>query len=91
MTRVSQSPTFKRVIRRLHKNQKADLDRAVRELVGDPERGVRKRGDLSSVRVHKFQMSKQQVLLAYEFKEDSDAIELLALGSHENFYRDLKR
>ena len=33
----------------------------------------------------------QLVLLAYELLNAEDAIKLLALGSHENFYRDLKR
>jgi len=30
-------------------------------------------------------------LLAYRFTEDELALTLLALGTHENFYRDLKQ
>ena len=36
-------------------------------------------------------MNRQLILLAYEFFETEQIIKLLALGSHENFYRDLKR
>ena len=34
-------------------------------------------------------MAKQRVLLAYTW--DGDDLVLLALGGHENFFRDLKR
>ena len=51
--------------------------------------GEEKRGDLAGVRVYKFRVQDQQFLLAYEF--DTDNLSLLALGIHENFYRDLKK
>lgn len=35
-------------------------------------------------------MCNQLTLLAYEFNIDTPAITLLAIGTHENFYRDLK-
>ena len=40
--------------------------------------------------VYKFKMSKQEVLLGYSYEEEQLTLELLALGSHENFYRNLK-
>ena len=46
-------------------------------------------GDLSGVFVHKFKINKQLILLSYTL--DGSEINLLTLGSHENFYRDLKR
>jgi len=91
MVRVRQTPTFKRAAKRLHKRQKRELDEAVRAIVADPMIGEAKVGDLAGVRVHKFRISMQLVLLAYELLNAEDAIKLLALGSHENFYRDLKR
>ncbi|PCJ30226.1 MAG: hypothetical protein COA90_09935 [Gammaproteobacteria bacterium] len=45
---------------------------------------------LSHLRVHKFQMNKQQVLLAYSWLEDKIEIYLLYMGSHENFYQKMK-
>ncbi|GAB6053745.1 hypothetical protein JCM17960_25650 [Magnetospira thiophila] len=91
MARIVQTPTFIRSVKRLHKQQKQDLDRAVRAVAGDPTMGETKIGDLAGVRVHKFKMNRQQMLLAYEVFGAEPEIKLLALGSHENFYRDLKR
>ncbi|MBF0148211.1 MAG: type II toxin-antitoxin system RelE/ParE family toxin [Magnetococcales bacterium] len=89
--RILQSRIFKNSVKQLHANQKRDLDDAVRVIMADPTRGEAKVGDLAGVRVHKFKMSKQPTLMAYEWNSEADAIILLALGSHENFYRDLKR
>lgn len=91
MVRVLQTPTFKRAVKRLHKQQKRELDEAVRAVATDPAIGESKVGDLAGVRVHKVKMNRQLILLAYEFLEADDSVKLLALGSHENFYRDLKR
>ncbi len=82
-------PPFKRHYKKLHPNQKAVVDAAIRAIVQDPAQGERKRGDLAGVYVHKFDCLGQQMLLAYEWEPTSRV--LLALGVHENFYRDLKR
>ena len=86
---VEQSAIFKRAYKRLHPNQKADVDDAVADIVRDPRIGEAKRGDLAGVFVHKFKSNGQLTLLAYEY--DPGTRRLLLLGSHENFYRDLKR
>jgi hypothetical protein len=86
---VLQSAVFKRAYKRLHSNQKADVDDAVADIVRDPSIGEAKKGDLAGVFVHKFQCNGQLTLLAYEY--DPATRLLLLLGSHENFYRDLKR
>ena len=46
-------------------------------------------GDLAGVRVYKFDCINQLYLLAYLWDESSRT--WLAVGPHENFYRDLKR
>ena len=86
---VLQSAVFKRAYKRLHPNQKADVDGAVVDIVRDPNIGEAKKGDLAGVFVHKFACNGQLTLLAYEY--DPGTRLLLLLGSHENFYRDLKR
>lgn len=48
-------------------------------------------GDLSGVLVYKFKMVKQLTLLAYSYHDQTIALTLLALGTHENFYRDPKK
>ena len=91
MVRILQTPTFKRAVNRLHKQQKRELDEAVRTIAADPTIGDAKVGDLAGVRVHKFKMNRQLTLLAFEVFEAENTVKLLALGTHENFYRDLKR
>jgi hypothetical protein len=36
-------------------------------------------------------MNKQLTLLGYSFDDGTLILELMALGSHENFYRDIKQ
>ncbi|HHX8477733.1 TPA: type II toxin-antitoxin system RelE/ParE family toxin [Vibrio diabolicus] len=91
ITNILQTPTFKKAVKRLHKNQKMDLDNAIRELLKDPYVGEQKKGDLSFLRVHKFKMVKQLTLLGYSYEDGTMTLELMALGSHENFYRDIKK
>ena len=86
---VRQSAVFRRAYRRLLTNQKADVDDAVTDIVQNPLIGVEKKGDLAGVFVYKFKCCGQLTLLAYEYDRASRT--LLLLGSHENFYRDLKR
>ena len=86
---VLQSALFKRAYKRLHPNQKADVDDAVERIVLDPSIGEAKKGDLAGVFVYKFSCTGQLTLLAYEY--DPATRLLLLLGTHENFYRDLKQ
>lgn len=88
--RILTTPTFDRVAKKLHRKQKADLDMAVAKIRDDSAIGEAKVGDLVGVRVFKFRISTQEYLLSYRVV-DEDCIKLLALGSHENYYRDLKR
>ena len=87
---VVQTPTFIRTVKKLHKNQKHDLDQAIREILADPTIGEMKKNDLAGIQVYKFKMVKQLTLLAYELYDTPPRLVLLDLGSHENFYRDLK-
>lgn len=90
INRVLQTPSFAKAVKKLHKNQKVDLDKAVKAVIDNPFIGERKKGDLSFLRVHKFKMVKQLTLLGYSYQDGSVTLELIALGSHENFYRDIK-
>ncbi len=86
---VTQSSVFARAYKKLHLRQKQDVDSAVEAIVSNPLAGEAKRGDLAGVYVYKFKSQGQFVLLAYEF--DPKTRHLLLLGSHENFYSELKR
>lgn len=89
MKRIA-TPRFARATKKLHPDEKAALDEAVRAIAANPEIGEMKKGDLAGVQVYKVRRKDQLVLLAYRVARDEDAIKLLTFGSHENFYRDLK-
>lgn len=86
---VQQTNVFLRAYKKLHNNQKDAIDQAVADIVRDPVIGEAKKGDLSGVYVHKFDCVNQLFLLAYEY--DLTTRVLLLVGTHENFYRNLKR
>jgi mRNA-degrading endonuclease RelE of RelBE toxin-antitoxin system len=85
---LEQKPAFKRTYRKLHNNQREAVHLAIRAVITDPKLGEEKKGDLAGVFVYKFDCVNQQYLLAYQWDETKRV--LLALGPHENFYRDLK-
>lgn len=88
--KIVQSNSFKKAVKKLHANQKADLDKAVKLIASNPNIGEQKIGDLSTIQVYKFKMVNQLTLLAYQYEDEQLILTLLMLGSHENFYRDLK-
>ena len=88
--RLLVTPTFERAVKKLNRQQKALLDKAVRDIAVTPAVGEFKVGDLKGIQVYKFKMGNQQCLLSYR-QLDREVISLLMVGPHENFYRDLKR
>ena len=88
---VLQSRQFAKAVKKLHANKKADLDKAVQLLIQDPLIGDLKSGDRGDVRASKFKMVTQLNLLAYSYEDEVLTPTLLALDSHENFYRGLKQ
>ena len=89
--KIIQTRHFEKAYKKLHKNQLADANKAIKEVIENPEIGEQKKGDLSNIRVHKFKMVKQLILLAYSFDGVAIVLTFIAIGSHENFYRDIKR
>ena len=85
--KVLQSASFKKRVRRFHKQDKRTLDRQIRKILKDPTMGQEKRGDLKGVFVHKFKIHATQYLLSYRFVGGDLA--LIMIGPHENYYRDL--
>jgi hypothetical protein len=88
--RLLATPSFVRAIKKPHPPQKLELDTALRAISADPVVGEAKVGDLAGIRVYKFRLLNQMYLLAYRIL-DIESLKLLTRGSHENFYRDLKR
>lgn len=86
--KILQTKSFERAVKKLHSNQKKQLDLAIKTIFENYQIGEQKKGDLSEYRVYKFKMLNQLTLLAY--KVEGKNIILAAIGAHENFYRDLK-
>ncbi len=82
-------PAFKKAYKKLHTNEKSSVNDAIRSIIQNPIIGEEKKGDLAGVFVYKFKIHHQEILLAYEWNPRERL--LLALGVHENFYRDLKK
>jgi len=84
--KILQSNLFIKTVKKLHKSEKELLDEAIKTLIAQPELG-----DLNGVRVYKFKVNINQMLLAYRYQKETLVLMLLAYGTHENFYRDLKK
>ncbi len=87
-SRISQTPLFERKVKKFKKNEKEALDLEIRKIMVDPEIGGEKKGDLRGIRVYKYKFKRQELLLAYSI--ETNEILLITIGSHENYYRDLK-
>ena len=77
---VNQMPTFKKVYKKLHTNEKSKVNNAIRAIIQNPRIGEEKKGDLAGVFVYKFKVRNQETLLAYEWNARERL--LLALGVH---------
>lgn len=86
--KIVQTGRFSRTVKKLSSSEKIELDNAVRLILNNPKSGKLKVGDLSDIRVIKYKFNNQIKLLAYTIQKEQ--IVLMAYGSHENFYRDLK-
>jgi|TARA_R110001606_G_scaffold366348_2_gene521479 mRNA-degrading endonuclease RelE of RelBE toxin-antitoxin system len=87
---VNQTSSFKRKIKKLNKPEKLALDEAVKEIMKDPNIGEMKIGDLAGVQVYKYKVKVQLYLLAYLY-DGALTLTFIEHGTHENFYRDLKK
>ena len=86
--KVIQSRSFEKRVQRFHKQEKKILDQQIKKIAKDPSVGQEKRGALRSIFVQKFKIHATQYLLSYRMA-DADTLELIMIGPHENYYRDL--
>ena len=75
----------------MHSTEKKALDLVVKDIMSDPSIGEMKMGDLAGVQVYKYKLNTQQYLIAYEYVDDELLLTFIEHGTHENFYRDLKK
>ena len=87
---VYESKRFSKALSKLSTTQLKIVEDEVEKIIADPETGELKKGDLAHLRVHKFRLNNQQALLGYSWLEEKLELYLLQLGSHENFYQQMK-
>jgi mRNA-degrading endonuclease RelE of RelBE toxin-antitoxin system len=87
--KIYQSRSFEKKVKKMSKSEKDVLDQEVKRIAEDPSVGEEKKGELRGVFVHKFKLKATQYLLAY--RRVGDDLELVMIGPHENYYRDLKQ
>ena len=88
---VYQTRRFLRQYKKLNDNTAKDVDSAVVQIVSKPTIGEKKKADLSDLWVFKFRSGGQLYLLGYSVDDGLRLVYLESIGSHENFYRDIKR
>jgi mRNA-degrading endonuclease RelE of RelBE toxin-antitoxin system len=88
MMRIYQSTIFGKKVKKLNQKQKQILDNEIKLIAQNPTIGSEKKGDLRGVFVHIFKVDDVQYLLSYCVM--GEYLELIMIGPHENYYRDLK-
>ena len=86
--KIFQSRSFERKVKKFSKQEKEILDDEVKNIAENPTIGTEKKGDLRGVFIHKFKIQTIQYLLSYRCVGED--LELIMIGPHENYYRDLK-
>ena len=87
---VFESSLFSKQLKKLPTDVLKLVEDEIELVIADPEIGEQKKGDLSYLRVHKFKINSQLVLLGYAWKDAELQLYLLSVGPHENFYNALK-
>ena len=97
----SYKPPFSKFVKKAHKPLQLAIEDATEVVCENPKIGEAKVGDLIGISVYKFRFNRQEYLVAYrpqmyeEKNNDADLnflwIDFYQVGSHENFYEDLKR
>jgi mRNA-degrading endonuclease YafQ of YafQ-DinJ toxin-antitoxin module len=87
--KIYQSKSFEKKVKKFNEKEKYELDNEIKQIIQNPSVGSEKKGDLRGIFVHKFNLQNQMYLLVYRVIKD-ESLELIMLGPHENYYRDLK-
>jgi hypothetical protein len=101
--RYNYQPNYKRpfvqYVKKARKPLALAIEDAVEDVCRNPDIGEAKVGDLLGIWVYKFRFNRQEYLVAYRPPKDESTggapefliIDFYQVGSHENFYDELKR
>jgi mRNA-degrading endonuclease RelE of RelBE toxin-antitoxin system len=87
---------FAQFVKKVSKPLQLAIEDRVLEICQNPDLGEQKTGDLREIWVYKFRFNRQEYLIAYQLGRSEEGIKLTwisfyQIGSHENFYSQLKR
>jgi hypothetical protein len=82
-------PPFKKFVKKQNRAFQLVIEDETEKIKDNPERGETKKGNLAGFFIHKFVFQRQEYLIAYQIHQD--CITFYMIGTHENFYRELKR
>lgn len=88
---VFQTRRFEKALDKLSEIALQAVEDEIETIISDPLIGELKKGDLSYLRVHKFHLWQQQVLLGYAWVDEKLELYLLSFATHENFYKEMKQ
>lgn len=100
MIKPNYKPPFSKFVKKAHKPLQLAIEDAIEDICKDPAIGEAKVGDLTGISVYKFRFNRQEYLVAYRPPQELQGkvmnVEILFMdfyqvGSHENFYEELKR
>jgi mRNA-degrading endonuclease RelE of RelBE toxin-antitoxin system len=83
------TPPFRKFLKKQLPPMQLAIQDEIDKVSSHPELGKGKKGDRDSIQVHTFKFQRQEYLIAYETGEGK--LIFFMIGSHENFYRDLKK
>lgn len=86
---ISYKPPFKKFVKKQTRSFQLVIEDEVETIIQNPLTGEGKKGDLSGFRIHKFSYQGQKFLFSYVIQ--TGEIVFFTIGSHENFYRELKK
>lgn len=86
--KIYQSRVFENKVKKFSNQEKELLDGEIRKIAENPLLGEEKKGDLRGIYVYKFKIKSLQYLLSYRMIKSD--LELIMIGPHENYYRQLK-
>ena len=92
---------FSQFVKKAHKPLQLAIEDAVEAVCEKPEIGEAKAGDLAGIWVYKFKFNRVEYLMAYRPPSEATrrqgdnvgkvTVDFYQIGSHENFYANLKR
>lgn len=86
---IRYKPPFRKFVKKQTRPLQLAIEDEIENIAGRPAIGEAKVGDLQGIQVHKFKFQIRTFLIAYRITESG--LLFYSIGTHENFYRDLKK